>query len=76
MYCYYQDQHAHPAGLRYFAPVAIGVCHHCGAAVCAEHGQKGSSPGAPLLCYECAKLQPINGHELVQNNSTRQLEFS
>jgi len=48
MYCYYQDQHARPDGACFVAPVAVGVCHQCGVAVCAEHAHKNDCPGTPL----------------------------
>lgn len=77
MYCYYQDQHTYPGGVRFVPPVAIGVCHGCGVAVCAEHSQKASYKGAPLLCHECASIsladhQPVTKvnevHRLIHHN--------
>ena len=68
MYCYYQDQHARPGGARYVVPVAIGVCHQCSVAICAEHAHKDDYPGSPLLCHECAQLQPKDGHVVLKTN--------
>jgi hypothetical protein len=55
MNCYFCNQH-HPGGTRFDNQPAVGVCHHCGAGVCAEHAHKDAQPGSPLLCPECAKL--------------------
>ena len=55
MNCYYCHQH-HPGGTRFGNQPAIGVCHHCGVGLCAEHAHKDAQPGSPLLCVECAKL--------------------
>ena len=74
MYCYYLDQHPRPGGARYVASVAVGICHQCGVAVCAEHAHKDSYPGAPLLCHECARLQVTTA--VRQNNGVGQPELS
>lgn len=76
MYCYYQDQHPRPGGARYIVPVAIGVCRHCGVAVCKEHAYKDEYPGAPLLCHECAQLQQQNGQAVLKTNDIRRPERS
>jgi hypothetical protein len=76
MYCYYQDQHKPRGGTYYVAPVAVGVCHQCGVAVCAEHAHKDDYPGAPLLCHECTQLQPTNDRTVLQTNSVIQPELS
>lgn len=68
MYCYYQDQHEWAGGFSYIGSEAVGICHHCGVAVCAKHAHKEPSPGAPLLCYECAKLFTTNEHATVQED--------
>jgi hypothetical protein len=76
MYCYYQDQHARPGGVRFVAPVAVGVCHQCGVAVCADHAHKDPYPGAPMLCYECAKLQATNESTIQQSHQIKEPEFA
>lgn len=54
MNCYYCERTPGPGGLRYHVATAVGICHHCGAAVCAEHSAKSPDAGALLLCSECA----------------------
>jgi hypothetical protein len=76
MYCYYQDHHARPGGVRFVAPVAVGVCLQCGVAVCAEHAHKDDYAGSPLLCHECAQLQPTNDRSVLQTNGVIQPELS
>ena len=74
MYCYYQNLHPRPGGVYFNAPIAVGVCHHCGVAVCKEHAHKDDYPGAPLLCHECAKLPLGNGHAVLETNGVKQPE--
>ncbi len=54
MNCYICDKTADPEILHYGRAVAVGICHQCGVGVCAQHSQKSTQPGAPLLCVECA----------------------
>lgn len=56
MSCYYCEQR-HPGGTNFGASEAIGICQHCGVGVCLKHSDKGSEPGAPLLCPTCAALR-------------------
>jgi hypothetical protein len=58
MYCYYCEEH-HPGGTNFGTNTAHGICKNCGVAVCAEHSRKASTPGAPLLCLECAKVLKV-----------------
>lgn len=55
MLCYQCDKSPQPGGLRYGVRQAVGVCHDCGAGVCAEHGVKRA--GEPLLCTDCAAVR-------------------
>ncbi len=59
MNCYFCAQH-HPGGTNFGNCSAIGICQQCGVGVCAEHGQKEVTLGAPLLCIECAKSEKTN----------------
>jgi hypothetical protein len=56
MNCYICNQHPDLATLRFGIRVAVGVCRHCGIAVCEVHSVKGSRPGDPLLCESCAEV--------------------
>ncbi len=67
MKCYICSQQPGPGGTRYHIQDAVGICQHCGAAVCMAHSSKRDAPGAPLLCLECAQLsrqQHVRGKEL------------
>lgn len=55
MNCYFCAQH-HPGGTNFGNRSALGICQNCGVGVCLEHSRRDSTPGAPLLCFECAKL--------------------
>ena len=76
MQCYFKDQHTRPGGVRFALPDAVGICQHCGVAVCEEHAQKDDYPGALLLCYECARLQPRNDRTILQTKRIKQPELS
>jgi hypothetical protein len=56
MNCYVCDQSPLAGTLRYGIRAAVGVCSVCGIGVCREHSHKAPTPGAPLLCEECARL--------------------
>ena len=68
MNCYVCEKAPHLAGTRFGVRAAVGVCHHCGIGVCAEHSHKDSEPGSPLLCKTCAALAEIH-----DNHSTNHL---
>ncbi len=58
MNCYICDKKAEAdGGVRYAIKIAVGICHHCGIAVCPEHGYREPEPGAPLLCASCAEFK-------------------
>jgi len=59
MKCYICNQTPPTATPRYHIAEAIGICHHCGIGVCAEHSHKEIEPGSLLLCTQCAS--PGNG---------------
>lgn len=66
MNCYYCEKTSGPGGTHLHVVPAVGVCRHCGAAVCLEHGAKSPEAGALLLCRECAALETVPsavGHE-------------
>lgn len=54
MHCYFCAQY-HPGGTNFGNTIAYGVCRQCGVGVCLEHSRRDTTPGAPLLCFECAK---------------------
>lgn len=56
MKCYVCEKQSGPGGTRYHVRTAVGICHNCGVAVCAEHSYRAPEPGSPLLCPSCAKL--------------------
>lgn len=56
MNCYICEKQPQPGGTRYSVRSAVGICHNCGVAVCAEHSSRASEPGSPLLCPSCARL--------------------
>ncbi len=58
MKCYHCEKALQRGGVRYGVADAIGICHHCGVAVCIDHSRKGDEPGAPLLCLTCAEVCP------------------
>lgn len=62
MNCYFCAQH-HSGGTNFGNRSAIGICQNCGVGVCLEHSHRASMPGAPLLCFECAKLLAAAGDE-------------
>jgi hypothetical protein len=57
MKCYICEKTPGPGGTYYHVKDAVGICHHCGVAVCLEHSHKDSMAGSPLLCPECAKME-------------------
>ena len=64
MNCYVCEKSPKVGGTRYGIRPAVGVCHHCGVAVCADHSHRASEPGSPLLCPSCAEfLRSVEGYE-------------
>jgi hypothetical protein len=59
MNCYFCAPH-HPGGTDFGNCSAIGICYRCGVGVCPEHGQKKTTSGALLLCFECAESVPAD----------------
>lgn len=59
MNCYICEKTPGPGGTHYHVKAAVGLCHHCGVAVCLEHSHRGTEPGSPLLCPECAKMKTV-----------------
>lgn len=57
MYCYYCTLEPPAGGARYFTNSAVGICLHCGAAVCSRHGRKDPAIGNRLLCDMCARSE-------------------
>lgn len=56
MNCYVCETTAEPGGTKYHVQPAVGICQHCGAAVCIDHAHKAGMAGAPILCPSCAEL--------------------
>ena len=56
MKCYVCKKQPGVGGTHYHVRDAVGICHHCGVAVCLEHSSRASAPGSALLCPECAQL--------------------
>jgi hypothetical protein len=63
MNCYICDQQPCASGTHFHVRPAVGICHHCGIGVCAEHSHKSTDPGAPLLCRQCADLAAHPHHD-------------
>jgi hypothetical protein len=59
MKCYICEKTPGPGGTHYHIKDAVGICHHCGVAVCLEHSYKDNLVGSPLLCPECAKMETV-----------------
>ena len=56
MKCYICEKQPGAGGTNYNVRTAVGICHHCGVAVCLEHSHKEPKLGSPLLCPSCAEL--------------------
>jgi hypothetical protein len=75
MYCYFCEKRR-PGGTNYGNTMAYGICRHCGVGVCLEHSHRDSTPGAPLLCFECAKLLVTAGDEPISARKQPQVRLN
>lgn len=72
MNCYICEKTPGPGGTHYHVKAAVGICHNCGIAVCAEHSDRTPEPGSPLLCPSCAEL--LRGTEVKQAQTRPELQ--
>lgn len=59
MKCFICSKESSPGGIKYFTLNAIGACNDCGIGICLKHSVKPKTPGAPLLCQQCASIKEV-----------------
>ena len=71
MNCYICESKPAPGGMHFGVAAASGVCHHCGIAVCRQHGQRDRGTKSVLLCQECveAMVATIGRREAVATSA-------
>jgi hypothetical protein len=65
MNCYICEKAPKRGGTHFGVRAAVGICHHCGIGICAEHSHKDGEPGSPLLCKTCAEIAKMHVDDLI-----------